>query len=209
MPERRVTLGEKKTGKWVEEVLSEPIKPNTYYEFHYKLPKRPWIIETIADWLNRIRRKSLEDVAIDTVKKIREDLAEKLGTKPENIIVNWFMYDDDAKNLKMQLIWMEKPTVGIGPLTLAAIIAVIAGVIWTLYLVKPYVERALRLIEEGVPPEEVVKPIVLPIEKFTRGVLYIIIAGTGAYLLTKVLPPIIKAKFSKKKIESPEKKTGG
>jgi len=202
MPERKVTIGERKTGKWATRSTSDTIKPNTYYELHYKLSKRPWLVQTIVDWLNYIRRRTLEDVAIDTIKKIKEEFAKKLNTKPENIIVNWFMYDDDTKDLKMQIMWKQEKTVAFLPaipVTWLILSGIISGtIIISLYLTKSILQSIKELVQEGVEPEEVLGPI----ERAFRTVFYITLVGGGIYLIGKVISPIIKAKF-------PEKKTGG
>jgi len=175
MPEERpVSYGKGIKGIWrTFDPEKTYIKPNKIYQYDFEVEKKEWY----EFW------KAGFDIDNFT-SKFKNDIADKLGTKPENIELIYIYFDSPKGEVKIQWRWNQKEVgVALAWVPAAIIIGIIAGtIIFTTVWTTTHFKQAKELLIEFT--------------KLAKYLMYTVIGGGSIYILTKVFQ-----KLGEKKVE--------
>lgn len=162
------------------------IKPNIIYQYDFEVEKKPWYLFWTwwADFdINKFTTK------------FKEDIADKLGTKPENIELIYVYFDNRTGEVRIQWKWNETE-VGVAFSVNLAIVAITAIAL----LLETY------LLIKLVTPKGA-KELLIEFTKLAKYLMYAIIGGGSIYALIKILN-LVSKKEKKPKIAKKPKIVG-
>lgn len=181
--ERPVSYGKGIKGIWRTFDPEETyIKPNKIYEYTYEVEKKEWY--EFWRWFRSF------DVT-KFITKFKDNLANKLGTKPENIELIYIYFDNKIGEIKIQWRWNEKEvSVAFAWIPAIALVSIISGTIIfaTIWTTTHFRESKELLIE---------------FTKLAKYLMYTVIGGGSIYILTKMFQKLGEKKAKiEKKVES-------